>query len=89
MEADEALAPEQIALRHERHGHLRAALGRLPPLYQEAVGLRFVAGLRSAEIATLLEKRDGAVRVMLWRALKLLRAYYEEDETGRNVHGHA
>lgn len=87
LEADEALAPEQIALRHERHGHLRAALLRLPPLYQEVIGLRFVAGLHCAEMAALLEKHEGAVRVMLWRALKLLRVCYEEDERGRSAHG--
>jgi RNA polymerase sigma factor (sigma-70 family) len=86
LEADEALAPEQMALRHERAAQVRAALQRLPAAYQEVLGLRFVAGLRSAEIAAVLDKRDGAVRVLLWRALKLLRSYYEEDESGGSTH---
>jgi RNA polymerase sigma-70 factor (ECF subfamily) len=87
LEADEALAPEQMALRHERHAELHAALQRLPRLYQEVLRLRFADGLRCAEIAAVLGKREGAVRVLLWRALKLLRIRYEEDEKGRSPHG--
>jgi DNA-directed RNA polymerase specialized sigma24 family protein len=36
-------------------------------------------GLRSAEIATILQKSEGAVRVTLSRALKLLRKIYENE----------
>ena len=82
LEADEALAPEAVALRHERHAHLHAALQALPEVQREVVQLRFGEGLRCAEIATVLGKREGAVRILLWRALKLLRAHYGGDQEG-------
>lgn len=82
LEEDEALSSEQVALRHERHAHLYAALQRLPGIQQRAVQLRFADGLHCKEIAAALGKREGTVRVLLWRALKLLRADYEDHERG-------
>ena len=75
---DEALVPEAQALRHETQTELRQALERLPAQYQEVLRLRFVHGLRGAEIGAVLGKQEGAVRTLLSRALKLLRARYPE-----------
>lgn len=72
--------PEAILLRGEEYQRLQANIQRLPALQQEIVRLRFAHGLRSAEIAMLLNKSEGAVRVMLSRALKLLRTVYEHEE---------
>ncbi len=63
----------------ERDIRLQASIQKLPALQQEIVRLRFVLGLRSAEIATVLQKSEGAVRVMLSRSLKLLRTIYENE----------
>ncbi|MBO0790854.1 MAG: RNA polymerase sigma factor [Ktedonobacteraceae bacterium] len=71
--------PETLLLRQEEYHHLRTSIQRLPALQQEILHLRFAYGLRSAEIATLLHKSDGAIRVMLTRALKLLRKFYENE----------
>jgi len=87
LEADEALAPEALALRHERHADLRAALQGLPQVQREVVQLRFGEGLRCAEIAAVLGKREGAVRVLLWRALALLRVRCGGDQEGRGRNG--
>lgn len=78
LEADETQAPEQHILQQEALERVRAAIGRLPALQQEALRLRFVAGLRSVEIAQVLGKRHGAARMLLSRALNLLRTLYEE-----------
>jgi RNA polymerase sigma-70 factor (ECF subfamily) len=83
LEEDEALAPEQVVLRQEEQSHVRAALQRLPRLQQEVLRLRFSVGLCAPEIAALLGKREGAVRMMLSRALRLLRTLYEEQEGGK------
>jgi DNA-directed RNA polymerase specialized sigma24 family protein len=48
-------------------------------LQQQVVKLRFFGGLRCAEIAAVLGKREGTVRVLLSRALNLLRALHEEQ----------
>ncbi len=70
--------PEQVALRNETQQELRLAVQCLPAQYQEVLHLRFVHGLRSTEIGAVLGKQEGNVRVLLSRALKLLRKHYPE-----------
>ena len=82
LEAEEGLAPEAVALRRERHADLHAALQALPASQREVVQLRFGKGLRCASIATVLGKSEGAVYILLWRALALLRARYGSDQEG-------
>jgi RNA polymerase sigma-70 factor, ECF subfamily len=78
VEEAAAQAPEQVVLRQEAQSELQAALQRLPPQQQEVLRLRFAHGLGAAEIAAVVGKGEGAVRILIWRALKLLRTYYEE-----------
>lgn len=75
---NEELAPEQVALRNEEYAHLHARLKELPALQQEVLRLRFGNNLRCAEIAAILEKSEGSVRMLLSRTLKLLRTIYEK-----------
>jgi RNA polymerase sigma-70 factor (ECF subfamily) len=87
LEMETALAPEQVVLRQEEQDHLLEAIHQLPPLQQEVLRLRFVAGLRAADIASLLNKHESAVRKLLSRTLNLLRSRYttvtEEQGPGR------
>lgn len=78
LEEDADLGPEQVALRREEERRVAAAVQRLPALQQEIVRLRFAGGLRCAQIADVLGKREGAVRMALSRALNLLRTLYED-----------
>ncbi|HZR41762.1 MAG TPA: sigma factor-like helix-turn-helix DNA-binding protein [Ktedonobacteraceae bacterium] len=66
----------------EEYAHLHAHLEKLSPIQREALRLRFANGLRCSEIATVLGKRDGTVRVLLSRALNFLRSIYENDQGG-------
>lgn len=75
---DEAQEPEQITLKHEEYAHLRATIAQLPELQQDVLQLRFAHGLSCAEIATVLEKKEGAVRMLLSRTLKFLRVIYDK-----------
>lgn len=68
--------PEEALLRQEEYRQLHATLQQLPPLQQEVLRLRFVHNLRSAEVAAVIGKSDGAVRMLLARALNLLRSIY-------------
>lgn len=70
--------PEQRTLRQEELQRLQAALQRLPPLQQQVLFLHFVDELRCIEIAHILGKRDGTVRVLLARALNRLREIYSQ-----------
>jgi len=61
--------PTQAFSRGQREFRLSEALLALPQDQREAIRLRYVEGLASKEIAERLQKTDGAVRVMLTRAL--------------------
>jgi RNA polymerase sigma-70 factor (ECF subfamily) len=57
--------------------------------YQEVIRLRVLLGLPTETVAQWMGRSEGAVRVMLFRALSALRARLsEEDEgSGREEHG--
>ena len=75
-------SPEQSALQQEEYRWLYQALARLTPLQQQILQLRYGNGLRFDEIAIRLNKREGAVRKLLARALMALRAAYDQQEEG-------
>jgi RNA polymerase sigma-70 factor (ECF subfamily) len=72
-------SPEHSALRQEEHQWLHRAIASLAPSQQVVLRLRFGNGLRFDEIAVMLNKREGAVRKLLSRALIALRAAYEKE----------
>jgi RNA polymerase sigma-70 factor (ECF subfamily) len=80
--ADESLAPEEVLLHHEEERRLRAAVQQLSPEQQQVLRLRFGEGWRTAQIAEAVGKQEGAVRMVLSRALNLLRRLYRDDEEG-------
>lgn len=73
---DPERTPEQSMLDHEEDEQLWRFLRKLSPLQKEVLELRFVGGLRCTEIATVLHKREGAIRTMLSRAIRVLREMY-------------
>ena len=75
---DETLMPEQLVLRREELERLYKAIGKLPPQQQQVLQLRYGEGLRFAEIAVLLNKREATVRKICSRSLVLLRRIYEQ-----------
>lgn len=82
---DELLTPEHITLRQEAYTELRHALERLPTLQQKLLHLRYGNGLRFAEIAILLGKREVALRKLLSRALTTLRNVYEHEQGRKTI----
>jgi RNA polymerase sigma-70 factor (ECF subfamily) len=76
---DEYETPEQVAVRNEDQARLQRAMQGLSALQQQVIRLRFFGGLRCTEIAAVLGKREGTVRVLLSRALNLLRTTYEDQ----------
>jgi RNA polymerase sigma factor (sigma-70 family) len=77
-------APESVTLRREEYARLRSNIEQLPELQQELLRLRFANDLRCAEIAAVLQKNEGAVRMLLSRTMKFLRAIYEKEARGRD-----
>ncbi|WP_126625909.1 RNA polymerase sigma factor [Dictyobacter alpinus] len=74
---DDELAPEWLAERSEEHTNLQMHVQGLPEIQQKVLHLRFVNGLRCADIARMIGKREGNVRMILSRTLNLLRSIYE------------
>jgi len=65
--ADEAL------IQQEDKRRLKQALNRLPPDYQEVIRLRLLLSLPTPTAAAWLGRSEGAVRVLLFRAVRALR----------------
>jgi RNA polymerase sigma factor (sigma-70 family) len=72
----EALAPEALMLVQETRHELWEAVQHLSAAQQQVVYLRFVGGLRSPQIASLLGKQEAAIRKLLSRAMNELRELY-------------
>jgi len=77
---DESRSPEQLVLQRETHAQLYSVISALPALQQQVLRLHCGDGLRFAEIAVLLNKREEAVRKIFSRTLALLRASYKQQK---------
>jgi len=62
--------PDRLALLNEEHAQAWKAVARLPADRRRAVILRFVEEMSTAEIAAVMERSEGAVRVLIHRALR-------------------
>jgi RNA polymerase sigma-70 factor (ECF subfamily) len=62
--------PAGLAERAEDARRVRAALAQLPDERRQVVVLRFADGLSAREIGQVLDRSEGAVRVLLHRALR-------------------
>jgi RNA polymerase sigma-70 factor, ECF subfamily len=74
--------PAEVAERRERRGLMRRAFARLSDGDRELLELRVVAELSADEVARVVGKRPGAVRMGQARALQRLRATVRESEHG-------
>ncbi|WP_051552274.1 RNA polymerase sigma factor [Nocardioides sp. URHA0020] len=77
-----AASAEQDAADHEATARALRLVATLPPAQAEMVALRVVAGLDVADVARLLDKRPGTVRVGVHRALKTLSQTAEREPEG-------
>lgn len=78
VEAAEALpdatpSADETLIRGEERRRLRQALERLPADYQEVIRLRLLLSLPTATAAAWMGRNQGAVRVLLYRAMRALR----------------
>lgn len=71
---DPGLGPAGLALQADERRRVRRALEALAEERRQVVLLRFADGLSSREIGHVIERSEGAVRVLLHRALRDLEA---------------
>jgi RNA polymerase sigma-70 factor (ECF subfamily) len=69
---------EQTTIQKERMAALMKALTDLPDEYQEVIRLRVLMQLPTADTAQWMNRSDGAVRVLLHRAMKALKKQAEQ-----------
>lgn len=72
------LVLEEQVLDALTHADLLRALAALPPDYQTVIRLRILEGRSTAEVAALMHRTPGAVRVLQYRALAMLRGLLHE-----------
>jgi RNA polymerase sigma-70 factor (ECF subfamily) len=77
--ADRQPSPEMHVLSAERALALGQAIQRLPSDQREALSLRFFGGLQTADVAAVLGKSEGAVRMLLYRAVVKLRERSKQE----------
>ncbi len=71
-------SPPEALMRRQEYLRVRQALSELSEREQEIIRLRFGGGLGNQEIARVMRLRAGHVAVILYRALRKLRALLEE-----------
>jgi RNA polymerase sigma-70 factor (ECF subfamily) len=79
LASDTALSPEQATEASLEQQRLRRAIPQLGGDEQQVVILRFIEGFEFAEIASVLNKKEGNIRVILHRALVRLRNILEKE----------
>ncbi len=77
---DEDLLPEQMMVQREEYQFLRVHLQHLSPRQQKILSMRFVAEMRTTEIAQMLHTSDNVVRKVLSRTLATLRMNYTRSQ---------
>jgi RNA polymerase sigma-70 factor (ECF subfamily) len=66
-------SPSERADRNERFARLAAALAELPDAQRLAVEMRYLQGMKVTDIARVLGRSEGAVSLLLHRAVTALR----------------
>lgn len=89
MLAASLTSPSHAFSRRQKEFHLLAALEGLPEDAREALRLRYQHGMPSKEIAEKLGRTDGAIRVLLSRALTKLQDALAGNEEFQTLVGQA
>jgi RNA polymerase sigma-70 factor (ECF subfamily) len=78
--ATSAPAVDEQVIQSERIREIGHALASLPSDYQEVIRLRVILALSTADVAAWMGRSEGAIRVLLHRALAALRRRLVESD---------
>ena len=79
-EPGDGVGLDAVSVHDEELRELRSAIRRLTPDQQEAIALRYAAGLSAEEAARVMGRRAGTVRGLTFRAIESLRRHLGEAE---------
>jgi RNA polymerase sigma-70 factor (ECF subfamily) len=71
--------PDIAWLQQEATDELHAAIRTLPPDQRQAILLRFFAGMRNKEIGSVMNRTEGAVKLLVFRGVSNLRRQLREE----------
>lgn len=77
---DDRPDPERQVIEQEEVERVADVIAQLLPDYQQVVVLRYIEGLSTDEVAAVLDRSNGAVRVLLHRALKQMTSLMVAEE---------
>jgi len=72
--------PEEQVIRMDQDSRLQEAIRGLPPDQRQAILLRFFAGMRNKEVGKVMNRSEGAVKLLVFRAVASLRRGLAGDE---------
>ncbi len=72
-------ATDRAVISDDERAYLRQVLTRLPDDYQTVIRLRVLEERPTEEVADLMRRSPGAVRVLQHRAILALRAHFDEE----------
>ena len=78
--SEEPADPENMLHNAVEAAELRTAIAQLTPEQQQVVSLKFIEGYKNTEIAEMMNKNEGAVRALQYRALRSLQQIMETEE---------
>ncbi|MGH2381810.1 MAG: sigma-70 family RNA polymerase sigma factor, partial [Candidatus Limnocylindria bacterium] len=78
-EPSDGIGLEARLLHGEEIRELRAAIRQLTPDQQEAIALRYAAGLSAEEAARVMGRRAGTIRGLTFRAIESLRRHLAQE----------
>ncbi len=76
---DQKPNPQVNLEKNEDSAKIREILAKLSPVHQEVLQLKFLEGFSNSEIAEIIGKSEGNVRVIQLRALREMRKHFPED----------
>ena len=78
--ADDPDQPEALVLRMDENSRLQDAVQALPADQRQAILLRFFAGMRNKEVGRVMNRSEGAVKLLVFRAVGNLRKHLAEGD---------
>jgi len=87
IELDESFVAEQreanpadaTQMRFER-SELRVAIHQLPEAYQQVIVLKFINEFSNAEVAAIMKRSEGSIRILQFRALAKMKALLDAPD---------
>lgn len=77
---DEPVDPQNALRQTLQAEELRQAMAQLTVEQRQVIALKFIEGYENAEIAGMMNKKEGAIRALQYRALRSLQSIMEAEE---------